>query len=279
MIYIGEINKLKIQRNTSVGMYLSDKINNEVLLPKKYIDEKFAIGDLIDVFVYKDHEDRLVATTLEPYIQANEFAYLRVRTVTQFGAFLEWGMEKDLMVPQQEQSKKMAQMEYYLVYAYLDELTNRLVASSKINKFINNDEIELQLGDEVELMIFEHTFLGYNAIINNAHKGLIYHDEIFQTVTIGDRLIGYIKNIREDGGIDLSLQKPGIQHLVDTTDKVLVYLQKHKGFLKLNDDSTPDEIKNILAMSKKAFKKSIGILYKHRMIRLEKDGIYLNEKV
>lgn len=275
MIYIGEMNRLKIQRNTSVGMYLSDKINNEVLLPKKYIADTFKIGDIIEVFVYKDSEERLVATTLEPYVVAGDFAYLRVRTITQFGAFLEWGMEKDLMVPLQEQSKKMEVNEWYMVYLYLDEATDRLVASSKMNKFLSNDDMALTVGDEVELIVFEKTFLGFNAIVNNAHKGLIYHDEIFTEVNIGDKLTGYVKNIREDLAMDLSLQKIGVQHLVDTTDKVLVYLQKNKGVLSLTDDSTPVEIKSTLNRSKKAFKKSIGILYKQRMIRIEKDGVYL----
>jgi predicted RNA-binding protein (virulence factor B family) len=275
MIYIGEINRLKIIRNTSVGMYLSDKINNEVLLPKKYILEDFKIDDIVEVFVYKDYDERLVATTLDPYILVNEFGYLRVRTVTQFGAFLEWGMEKDLMVPKQEQSKKMEVGESYMVYLYLDEATDRLIASSKINKFINNEEMDLKVGDEVELIIFETTFLGYNAIVNNAHKGLIYHDEIYQDIHIGDKLVGYVKNIRDDFGMDISLQKIGIQHLVTTTDGVLTYLQKNKGFLALTDDSSPEEIKKILSMSKKAFKKSVGILYKQRMVRIEKDGIYL----
>ena len=275
MIYIGEINRLKIIRNTSVGMYLSDKINNEVLLPKKYILEDFKIDDIVEVFVYKDYDERLVATTLDPYILVNEFGYLRVRTVTQFGAFLEWGMEKDLMVPKQEQSKKMEVGESYMVYLYLDEATDRLIASSKINKFINNEEMDLKVGDEVELIIFETTFLGYNAIVNNAHKGLIYHDEIYQDIHIGDKLVGYVKNIRDDFGMDISLQKIGVQHLVTTTDGVLSYLQKNKGFLALTDDSSPEEIKKILSMSKKAFKKSVGILYKQRMVRIEKDGIYL----
>jgi hypothetical protein len=275
MIYIGEINRLKIQRNTSVGMYLSDKINNEVLLPKKYIDESFKIGDIIEVFVYKDHEDRLVATTLEPYVVANEFAYLRVRTVTQFGAFIEWGMEKDLMVPKQEQSKPMEVGESYVVYVYIDEASDRLVSSSKINKFLDNEAMELKVGDEVEVMIFEKTFLGFNAIVNQAHKGLLYHDEIFIDINLGDRLTAYVKNIREDLGLDLSLQKIGVNHLIDTTDKVLVYLKANQGFIKLNDDSSPEEIKKVLNMSKKAFKKSIGILYKQRMIKLESDGIHL----
>ncbi len=275
MIYIGEINRLKIQRNTSVGMYLSDKIENEVLLPKKYIDEKFAIGDIIEVFVYKDHEDRLVATILDPFITVNEFGFLRVRTITQFGAFLEWGMEKDLMMPMQEQSKKMEVGESYMVYLYLDEATDRLVASGKINKFISNDEMELSVGDEVDLLIFEKTFLGFNAIVNNMHKGLVYHDEIYKDIQIGDAMKGYVKNIREDLGLDISLQKIGVQHLATTTDGVMNYLQLNKGFLKLTDDSSPEDIKKMLSMSKKAFKKSIGILYKQRLIRIEKDGVYL----
>lgn len=275
MIYIGEINRLKIMRNTSVGMYLADKINNEVLLPKKYISESFRIGDLIEVFVYKDSENRLVATTLEPYAVANEFAFLRVRTVTQFGAFLEWGMEKDLMVPKQEQSKPMETGQWYVVYVYLDESSERLVASSKINKFLQNEEMALEVGEQVDLMVFEETFLGYNVIVNHQHKGLVYKNEVYTDIHIGDKLSGYVKQIREDKGLDISLQKIGIEHLTDTTHQVLNALKKNNGFIPLHDDSSPEDIKKVMNMSKKAFKKSIGILYRQKMVRLEKDGVYL----
>jgi len=258
-----------------VGMYLADKINNEVLLPKKYILEDFKIDDIVEVFVYKDSEERLVATTLDPYITAGEFALLRVRTITQFGAFLEWGMEKDLMVPLQEQSKKMEENEWVMAYLYVDEATDRLVASTKINKFLNNEELEVAVGDEVEIMVFDKTFLGYNVIVNNLHKGLVYHNEIYNEINIGDKLTGFVKTIREDMGLDISLQKTGVPQLADTTNQVLIYLQKNNGFLKLTDDSDPEEIKKILQMSKKAFKKSVGILYKQRMVRIEKDGVYL----
>jgi predicted RNA-binding protein (virulence factor B family) len=275
MIYLGEINRLKIMRNTSVGMYVADKVGNEVLLPKKYIDSHFQIGDIIEVFVYKDQEDRPVATTLEPYITAGEFAFLRVRTVTQFGAFVEWGMEKDLLVPMVEQSKKMEVGQSYVVFAYLDEQSNRLVASSKINKFIRNEELDVVAGEEVDLLIFEETFLGYNAIVNNQFKGLIYRNEVYKDLQIGDKLKGYIKNIREDGALDLSLQKPGIMHLADTTQELLDYLKQHDGKILLTDNSSPEDVKKMLNMSKKAFKRSVGILYKQRMVRIEDDGVYL----
>ena len=274
MIYLGEWNRLKIMRTTSVGMFLADKVGHEVLLPKKYILPDFKVDDLVEVFVYKDHEDREVATTLEPFVQANEFAYLRVRTITQFGAFLEWGMEKDLMVPIKEQSKKMEEGHYYMVYVYLDEQSQRLTASSKINKFISNDELSFTVGEEVEATIFETTFLGFNAIVNNQYKGLIYHDDIFTDIAIGSTYKAFVKQIRSDNGLDLSLQPIGIQQLISTTKKLMDVLHASNGYLALHDDSTSELIKEKLQMSKKVFKKTIGILYKQHMIRIEKDGIY-----
>ncbi|HMN33491.1 MAG TPA: S1-like domain-containing RNA-binding protein [Chitinophagaceae bacterium] len=275
MLKIGDYNTLKIDRATSVGFYLTDGQGNDVLLPNKYIKKHFKVGNEITVFIYKDYEQRWIATTLNPWIKINEFASLRVRSVSDKGAFLEWGLEKDIFVPYREQSIKMKEGFRYIVYLYEDELTNRLVASSKINKFLNNENFDLEPGSEVDLLIFETTLLGFNAIINQKYKGLIYHNEIFQEIKIGNKLKGYIKNIREDNSIDLSLQPKGFERLEQGAEKILNYLQEHKGILYLTDDSSPEDIQRVLLMSKKNFKKSIGILYKKKLITLNQSSISL----
>jgi predicted RNA-binding protein (virulence factor B family) len=277
MIYPGEINRLKIARISNAGMHLVDKINNEVLLPTKWIQPEFKTGDLIEVFVYKDQYDQFIATTQEPTLLAGEFALLKVRTVTQFGAYVDWGMDTDLLVPSKEQSKKMNVGEYHVVHLSVEEGTQKLYGSTKINKFLQNDDMQLNIGDQVEIIIFEKTFLGYNAIVNEQHKGLVYHDEIFREIEIGDRMTAYVKQIREDLGLDLSLQPVGVQLLILGKDNVLAYLQQHNGFLPLTDNSAPEDVKRLLQMSKKAFKKSVGILYKNRMVSIETDGIRLTQ--
>ena len=275
MLNLGVYNQLTILRRTSVGMYLGDEDGNDVLLPNKYIEETFQVGDVIDVFVYKDYEQRWIATTLKPYIQLHQFAFLRVRDVSPTGAFVEWGLEKDLLVPFKEQNTKMQAKQSYVVYLYKDEETERLVASCKLNRFLQNENLSINAGEEVDLLVFETTALGFNVIINQQHKGLIYHTEIFQPIHIGDQLRGFVKLIREDNGIDISLQPKGVQRLEEGAEKLINYLKKHKGFLPLTDKSEPDDILKLLQMSKKNFKKSLGILYKQRLVRLENDGTYL----
>jgi hypothetical protein len=275
MFKLGDYNKLIIDRNTSVGFYLTDGEGNDVLLPNKYIKDEFDIGDEITVFLYKDYEQRWIATTLKPWIKINEFASLRVRSATDKGAFLECGLEKDIFVPHKEQSIKMQEGFRYVVYLYEDKQTNRLVASSKINKFVNNDELDVEPGQEVDLLIFETTPLGFNAIINQQYKGLIYHSEIFQDVKVGNKLKGYIKSIRDDHTIDISLQKKGVQRLEDGAEIILQYLKTHNGILHLTDNSSPEAIVSLLKMSKKNFKKSIGILYKQKLILLNENNITL----
>jgi predicted RNA-binding protein (virulence factor B family) len=275
MLVLGQINSLTVLRSTSVGLFLGDEDGNDVLLPNKYVDQVMSIGDTIDVFVYKDFEQRWVATTLTPFIQANEFGYLRVRHATEMGAFLECGLEKDVFVPFKEQTQKMLAGHKYVVYLYVDKQTERLVASAKINRFLNNETLTVDAGDEVNLLIFETTPLGYNAIINKQHKGLIYHNEIFQDVQIGDELKGYIKAIREDHTIDISLQPKGRQRLEEGAETILMYLNKHKGFLPLHDKSDAEDITRLLKMSKKTFKKSVGTLYKARLVKLEENGVRL----
>ena len=275
MIELGKYNTLKIVRDTSVGLFLSDE-TTDVLLPNKYVPKRFEIEDEINVFVYLDHEERLTATTLKPYIKRDEFAYLQVSYINQYGAFLNWGLEKDLFVPFKEQARKMEEGKRYLVYAYLDEKTDRLVASSKLNQFLETENIELEVNQEVDLIVSHITELGINVIINYKYKGLLYKDEVFENLTPGKKLKGYIKNIREDKKIDVSLVKLGVEGIEENAQIVLDELKSSNGFLRLTDNSHPEEIKTVLKMSKKAFKKAIGNLYKQKLITIQEDGIYLN---
>jgi len=271
---IGHYNTLTIARETKVGLFLTDG-KDDVLLPLKYVPKEYTIGDEIIVFVYLDHEERPVATTLEPYILMDEFGLLRVNYVNKFGAFLDWGLEKDLFVPFKEQARPMEKGKRYLVFAYIDEKTNRIVASSKTNQFLSNENLTVAEGDEVELIISHITDLGINVIINDIHKGLLYKDQVYDDIRTGDRMTGYIKTIRPDHKIDVSLQKLGYENIEPNAEKILDELRASRGFLRLNDNSHPEDIKTVLKMSKKTFKKAIGALYKEKRIEIKEDGIYL----
>lgn len=274
MIEIGKYNTLTIARDTQVGLYLTDG-KDDILLPNKYVPNEFEIGDEFIVFVYLDHEERPVATTLEPYIYLNEFALLRVSYTNKFGAFLNMGLEKDLFVPFREQARPMEEGKRYLVYMYLDDKTNRLVGTSKINKFLNNEELTVEEGEEVDLIISHITDMGINVIINEQHKGLMYKDQVYEDLRTGDRMKGYIKLIRPDNKIDVSLNKQGFEAVEPNAEKVLDELRASRGFLRLNDSSHPEDIKTVLKMSKKSFKKAIGTLYKQKLIDIKEDGIYI----
>ena len=277
MIKIGQYNTLTILRDTKVGLFLGNGNEAEdILLPNKYVPEHFNIGDEMAVFVYLDHEERPVATTLEPYILLNEFALLRVNYINQVGAFMDWGMEKDILVPFKEQARPMEKGKRYLVYLYMDEKTNRLVASSKTNQFLSNENLTVNKFEKVDLIVSHITEVGINVIINEQHKGLLYKDEVYDdAIRTGDRMRGYIKNIRPDNKIDVSLQKLGYENVEPNAEKILDELRASRGFLRLNDDSHPEDIKTVLKMSKKTFKKAIGALYKEKRIDIKEDGIYL----
>ncbi len=277
MIHIGTDNTLKIIRQTQHGLYLgTDVEGEEVLLPNKYIPRQFEIGQEVTVFVYLDHEQRPVATTLEPFIYINEFALLRVSHTNDLGAFLGWGLEKDLFVPFREQARKMEKGKRYLVYLYLDEKTGRLVASSKTNQFLSNDDLKVNQGDEVDLIISHITEAGINVIVNERYKGLLYKNEVYDdSLKPGDRMVGYVKNIRPDNKLDISLKQPGYEHVEPSAQKILEELQANRGFLRLNDDSHPEDIKSVLKMSKKTFKKAVGLLYKEKKIEFRDGGIFL----
>lgn len=274
MIEIGQYNTLKIQRDTSVGLYLTDG-SKDVLLPNKYVPRKFEVGDELAVFVYLDHEERLVATTLKPYITLNDFAYLRVSYINKFGAFVDWGLEKDLFVPFKEQARPMEKSKRYLVHMYIDDKTGRLVGSSRTNKFLDNVVLTVEEGEEVDLIVSHITDMGINVIINGKHKGLLYKDEVYQDLRTGDRVIGYVKLIRPDNKIDVTLQKGGADSIEPNAQFILDELRESRGFIRLNDNSHPEDIKTVFKMSKKAFKKAIGSLYKQRLIEIKEDGIHL----
>ncbi len=274
MIEIGKYNTLKIDRDTKVGLYLTDG-KDDILLPNKYVPKEFEIGEDLIVFVYLDHEERKVATTLEPYILLNEFALLRVNYINNVGAFLDWGLEKDLFVPFREQARPMEKGKRYLVFMYEDHETGRLAATSKINQFLDNKELTIEEGEEVNLIVSHITEIGINVIINEQHKGLMYKDEVYEDLRTGDRVKGYIKTIRPDNKIDVTLHKTGFEGIEPNAEKILDELRASRGFLRLNDDSHPEDIKTVLKMSKKTFKKAIGTLYKQKLIEIKEDGIYL----
>lgn len=281
MLEIGKYNTLIILRDTKVGLFLGDPENDpdgvhDVLLPNKYVPKEFEIGEELIVFVYLDHEQRPVATTLVPYILLNEFALLRVNYINNVGAFMDWGMEKDILVPFKEQARPMEKGKRYLVYLYMDKQTNRLVASSKTNQFLSNDKLTVEKGEEVDLIVSHITDMGINVIINEQHKGLLYKDEVYDdAIRTGDRMRGYVKNIRPDNKIDVALQAQGFESIEPNAEKILSELRASRGFLRLNDNSHPEDIKTVLKMSKKSFKKAIGSLYKEKLIEIKEDGIYL----
>jgi len=274
MIALGEYNTLRIDRRTTVGCFLTDG-ETDVLLPIKYLPAQYEFNEEITVFVYLDHEERPVATTLEPKIYLNEFALLKVNYINEFGAFMDMGLEKDLFVPFREQARPMEVNKHYLTYMSLDPKTNRLVGSSKLNQYLNNDNITVEVGEEVDLIVSHITDLGINVIINEKYKGLMYKNEVFEDLRTGDRIVGYIKTIRPDGKIDVSRTKLGFEKVEKYAQIILDELSYNDGFLGLNDSSHPEEIKQILNMSKKTFKKTIGTLYKDKKIEIKENGIYL----
>lgn len=270
---LGEYNTLRILRLTTVGAYLGDEHDNDVLLPNKYVTQEMSVGEDINVFLYKDSEDRLVATTEKPYITLNEFAYLQVKQLTPFGAFLDWGLEKDLLVPFREQTSKLEEDKYYLIYLKLDEETNRLVATAKTNKYFSTDTSELELNQEVDLLICETFDLGVKIVVNGKFLGIIYHNDVNRKLRRGDYTKGFIYNIREDGKLDVRLEVSGYAKVEPNAEKLLAILNNRKGVLYLTDKSDPDDIRDAVGMSKKTFKQAVGNLYKQKKIRINPDSI------
>ena len=276
MIEIGRYNKLRILSQNTIGLLLGDKSGESVLLPKKYCPESYELDDEIKIFVYLDNKGNKIATNVTPKILFNEFALLKVTAVTDVGVFMDWGMEKELFVPFREQTQKMEEGRWYIVYLDLDKKTDRLYASSRIERHLQNEVLTVVGNEKVHLLVLQKTDLGFSVIINNAHKGLVFKNEIFKKLNIGDKLNGFVKKIHEDNKIDISIQPIGYTNFIDkNTELVYKALLKNNGVLAVTDKSSPDEISRQFGMSKKAFKKSLGALYKQRKIKLLPDGIEL----
>lgn len=278
MINIGEVNKLSIVRRTDNGLYLADEEGTELLLPNKYCPEKYEFNDIIEVFVMRDSEDRIMATTIDPKIHLYEFALLQVTHVTRVGAFMDWGMEKELMVPYSEQRQGMEEGRWYVVCMLLDEKTDRLFASNKIDKYLQNNVLNVEVGQKVEALVYQRSDLGYSVIINNEHTGLIYANEVYKELNVGDKLEAYIKAIREDNKLDISVHPIGYESSNELNVKSIYQaLTQHNGEIFITDKSTPEVIYKTFNISKKAFKKAIGDLYRQRKISIEESSIKLVE--
>ena len=275
-IKLGEYNLLEVVKEVDFGVYLDGSEDGEILLPTRYVPQGCKPGDVLNVFIYLDMDERLIATTLQPYVKVGEFACLEVAWVNQYGAFLDWGLMKDLFVPFREQKMKMLKGNSYVVYVHLDEDSYRIVASAKVEKYLSKDMPEYNAGDEVEILVWQKTDLGYKVIVDNKFGGMIFKNEIFTDVRIGMKMPAYIKQVRPDGKIDLELQKGGVKKVEDFADTLLEYIRSNGGSTPLNDKIEADVIYNTFGVSKKTFKKAVGDLYKKRLIVLEgEQGIRL----
>ena len=276
MIEIGRINLLEVLREVEHGMYLDGEELGEILLPAKYIPQGTGAGDIIEVFLYNDSEDRIIATTQTPYAMVGEFAYLKVVSLSPYGAFLDWGLSKDILVPFREQKERMQEGRSYVVYLYLDEQSGRIAASSKLDKFISRQKNRhYEAGQEVSLLIYNESDMGYNAIVDNCCWGLLYHNELFQELHEGQEIKGFIAKVRDDGKIDLTLQKAGYKKVDSLALHILDVLKENNGFMAVSDKSDPQIIYQVFGMSKKNYKKSVGALYKKKLVSIDNDGIRL----
>lgn len=275
---VGEFNKLRILRKADHGLYLAGEDEIDVLLPNIYVPENCEVGDDLDVFVYRDSEDRIIATTLEPLAKVNEFAGLKVVASTGVGAFLDWGLAKDLLVPFQEQSERMVPGRSYLVYVYLDRDSDRVIATTKFNRFLSQDLPDLEAGQEVDLLIQRKTPLGFQAIVNNSWKGMLYENEVFQALHSGQKIKGFVKQVRTDGKIDLILQKIGIKHIDPLSGKILDYIKEEGGVIDITDKSPAEVIYAKFGVSKRAFKQALGKLYKRRLVTIDSEKVTLQKK-
>lgn len=272
---LGKFNTLKVVKQVEFGIYLDGGVEGEILLPARYVPEGCKPGDELRVFIYLDNEERLVATTLTPKIQVGEFAYLEVNWVNQHGAFLNWGLMKDLFVPFAEQKMKMQMGKSYIVHAHVDEESYRIMASAKVERYLAKEQPPYKAGDEVHILIWQKTDLGFKAIVENQFAGLIYENEVFRSLHTGMELKAYVKQVRPDGKIDLTLQRSGQAHVVDFAQTLLNYIRQQGGTTTFNDKSAAEAIYDVFGVSKKTFKRAVGDLYKKRLIELTDTGIKL----
>jgi hypothetical protein len=278
MLRAGRIQKLTVSRISDYGLYLADEEQNEVLLPNRYISLTDKPGDEKEVFLYHDSEDRLVATTETPLLRVGEAGYLRVVDKTAHGAFLDWGLYgKDLFLPNRNQQGGIIAGRSYIVYLYEDSVTGRCVATCKLKSFINNDSITVAPRQEVDLLVASESPIGYRVIINNRHWGMLYRNQLFRPIAVGDRTKGYVRKLTEDNRIDVSLQQEGFAQVKDSAEVLLQLVRDNDGFLPLNDDSAPEEVNRLTQTSKKVFKRSLGMLLKRGAVTVDEQGIKINE--
>ena len=274
MLKIGQYNNLVVEKSVDFGLYLLTE-GDSILLPQKYVSEDINIGDTLKVFVYTDSEDRPVATTLTPYGILGDFVFLEAKDVTSFGTFMDWGLEKDLLVPKSEQQDRMVPGKKYITKICFDDKTDRVFGSTKISMHFDKNIEDLKVGQKVDLLIYSLTKIGIMAVINNRHSGMLYINETYQDLSIGNTCTGYIMRLREDNKIDLTLKKPGYDSVKESGDTIVNILKKAGGFVPCHDKSSPEEIKKIFSMSKKEFKRAIGGLFKKRILVLKENGIKL----
>lgn len=274
-IQLGKYNLLEVVKEVDFGMYLDGDEDGEILLPKRYVPEGCKPGDVLNVFIYLDMDERLVATTLDPYVQVGEFACLEVAWVNQFGAFLDWGLMKDLFVPFREQKAKMQKGGRYIVHVHLDDESYRIVASAKVEHYLSKEKPTYKPGEEVHILVWQRTDLGYKVIVDNRFSGMLFHNEIFQPLEMGMQMKAFVKHVREDGKIDLILQRSGARNVEDFAEVLLQFIKDNNGYTSVNDKTDAETIYQTFGVSKKTFKKAVGDLYKKRLIILEPDGIRL----
>jgi predicted RNA-binding protein (virulence factor B family) len=274
-INVGQFNLMRVDRKVDFGFYMDDG-GEGILLPKRFVPSGLQIDDTISVFVYHDSDNRLIATTQEPFAVVGDIAALKVVEVTSQGAFLDWGLMKDVFVPVSQQLSTMRLGGKYLVKLYIDAQTGRVAATEKIDKQISNDNLTVKEGEKVKIQVYRESEIGYVVIVNQVHQGLVYKNEVFTHLHIGQFIDeAFVKKIREDNKLDIGLGKQGGEKLADDNQKIMSLLKSHKGFLPYHDKSAPDDIYAFFGMSKKAFKMNVGMLYKLKLISIEEDGIHL----
>ncbi len=278
MIEVGRINRLRVDRELEFGVFLlaldSEDSEEAILLPTRYVPEGLEIGDELEVFVYSDSEDRLLATTETPKVMAGEAAFLRVLAVNRTGAFLDWGLPKDLLLPYGEQKRELQVGQFCTVFVYKDKYSERVVASTRLNRHIGMSEAEYEAGDKVDIMVVARTDLGYKVIVDDLHWGLLYKNEVFKSLNNGMKTVAWVKKVVENEKVDLILSPPKSERFTGLAKQIMLALDTGDGFLPLNDKSSPDDIRRRFGISKRDFKAAIGALYKQRAITIQADGIH-----
>ena len=272
---IGKMNILRAVRKTDNGIYLDGLDLGEILLPQSTVDREIEIDEEVEVFIYHDHMARLTASLRKPKVTVGQYAYLRTSSVTDIGAFMDWGLQKDLFVPFAEQNIKFEESRSYLIYVYIDEMTGRIAGTSKVNKYLKSGSDEFKAGQEVFVLICNQTEIGYNVIIDDMCWGVIHNTDILGKMHTGIKTKGYIARVREDKKIDVSLSRPGYKKVIELTDIIIEKIKENGGSLNITDKSSAEDIYSMFKVSKKTFKKSLGALYKQRIIVIEEDSIKL----